>query len=285
LARIKSRWGTSHFRDLASSAFKASRCARNSPLLQRRNALELLTANASPGIPNMKNIHDVLRQKELDIARTRLEIEALRVAARLLADDIATYVPTVTSHTANDAVPAPAVVTANHLLNPASALVRHDFRGPSARELPIGVNDGKAAPLGCERRRIWRCNIVDVHLVPVSAFQSAALLLDLSETGMGVQALVTHPPAGSTSELRFLLPDSDVWIDGVGTVAWTDDAGRLGICFDKIAETCRPQLSQWLSRERKSQMAQGQVGGVFGQNEIPLLRRDLPDSSLSSSAT
>ena len=39
------------------------------------------------GDPYMKNIYDVLRQKELELQQLQKDIEALRVAARLLADD------------------------------------------------------------------------------------------------------------------------------------------------------------------------------------------------------
>lgn len=35
----------------------------------------------------MKNIYDVLRSKEQDLVRIRKEIDALRIAARLLSDD------------------------------------------------------------------------------------------------------------------------------------------------------------------------------------------------------
>jgi hypothetical protein len=35
----------------------------------------------------MKNIYEVLRQKELEVQQLQKDIEALRVAARLLADD------------------------------------------------------------------------------------------------------------------------------------------------------------------------------------------------------
>lgn len=35
----------------------------------------------------MKNIYDVLKQKEAQIEQLQMEIEALKVAARLLADD------------------------------------------------------------------------------------------------------------------------------------------------------------------------------------------------------
>jgi len=36
---------------------------------------------------NMKNVYEVLRQKELELARLEKEVEALRVAAPLLSDD------------------------------------------------------------------------------------------------------------------------------------------------------------------------------------------------------
>ncbi len=35
----------------------------------------------------MKNIYEVLRQKELEVQQLQKDIEALRIAARLLADD------------------------------------------------------------------------------------------------------------------------------------------------------------------------------------------------------
>lgn len=49
----------------------------------------------------MKNIYDVLRQKEQELQRVQREIEALRIAAPLLADD--TDVETVPVKTAGSA--------------------------------------------------------------------------------------------------------------------------------------------------------------------------------------
>jgi hypothetical protein len=51
----------------------------------------------------MKNVYEVLRQKELELARLEKEVEALRVAAPLLSDestgDSATSKPTLTTAT------------------------------------------------------------------------------------------------------------------------------------------------------------------------------------------
>ena len=53
----------------------------------------------------MKNVYEVLRQKELELARLEKEVEALRVAAPLLSDgnevssDTATAKPTLATST------------------------------------------------------------------------------------------------------------------------------------------------------------------------------------------
>ena len=67
----------------------------------------------------MKNVYEVLRQKELELARLEKEVEALRVAAPLLSDDkdinsdTANPKPTLASATATSQqpirIPQPAV--------------------------------------------------------------------------------------------------------------------------------------------------------------------------------
>src|SRR5437879_632261 len=42
---------------------------------------------SATGTQTMKNVYEVLRQKELELARLEKEVEALRVAAPLLSDD------------------------------------------------------------------------------------------------------------------------------------------------------------------------------------------------------
>lgn len=66
----------------------------------------------------MKNVYEVLRQKELELARLEKEVEALRVAAPLLSDDkesvmdAAVSKPTLAAQAVNQQpirIPAPAV--------------------------------------------------------------------------------------------------------------------------------------------------------------------------------
>ena len=55
------------------------------------------------GADHMKNVYEVLRQKELELTRLEKEVEALRVAAPLLSDDkdsgleLSSSKPTLTS--------------------------------------------------------------------------------------------------------------------------------------------------------------------------------------------
>jgi hypothetical protein len=66
----------------------------------------------------MKNVYEVLRQKELELARLEKEVEALRVAAPLLSDDKeATDNPKPTLATSTSSqqpirIPQPAVAAA-----------------------------------------------------------------------------------------------------------------------------------------------------------------------------
>jgi hypothetical protein len=60
----------------------------------------------------MKNIHDVLRQKELEFQQIQREIEALRLVVRLLTDDGEVQASAVGSSLASTAGPRPAAVVA-----------------------------------------------------------------------------------------------------------------------------------------------------------------------------
>ena len=141
-----------------------------------------------------------------------------------------------------------------------------------------------------DRRVAMRQNVVDSHLVTVDlAFQSGALVLDLSEQGMGVQAL-SSAPMGATTSLQFELPETGGRVDAVGSIAWTDSSGRLGIRFEEIAELGRVHLAQWLSRDRRPAVAPGLNAALpawpapYTRDEIAALRRDLTTDKLEGDA-
>jgi hypothetical protein len=75
----------------------------------------------------MKNVYEVLRQKELEMARLEKEVEALRVAAPLLSDD-----KDVSSDTA---VAKPTLAAA-----------------PSSTQQPIRIPQPQVAPVQAQAR-------------------------------------------------------------------------------------------------------------------------------------
>jgi hypothetical protein len=56
----------------------------------------------------MKNVYEVLRQKELELARLEKEVEALRVAAPLLSEDKESMAEAVNNNKPTLAPPTPA---------------------------------------------------------------------------------------------------------------------------------------------------------------------------------
>jgi TonB family protein len=149
-----------------------------------------------------------------------------------------------------------------------------------------GLPESAWGPGTKDRRETLRHNVVDSHLVTVDlAFQSGALLLDLSETGIGVQAL-SSAPAGNTTSLHFELPETGGRVEAIGRIAWTDSSGRLGIRFEEMAEPSRVHLAQWLAREPRSLPVAGVNASMPSwppahmRDEIAAMRRDLVTQKL-----
>lgn len=74
----------------------------------------------------MKNVYEVLRQKELELARLEKEVEALRVAAPLLSEEnkelqAEAAKPTLTTATPQQPIRIPAQVAAQAVGQPARA--------------------------------------------------------------------------------------------------------------------------------------------------------------------
>jgi protein TonB len=100
-----------------------------------------------------------------------------------------------------------------------------------------------------DRRGAERRSALDVHLCLVDLGDNrSAMLLDVSELGIGVQA-VEGPGEGFTTTFRFQLPDTAVLIEGEGEIAWADRAGRMGIRFTKIAPDLQIELGKWVASE------------------------------------
>ena len=75
----------------------------------------------------MKNVYEVLRQKELELARLEKEVEALRVVAPLLSPEDAkdmgsdTLKPTLATQTTQQPIRSPQAAAVNQTPQPARA--------------------------------------------------------------------------------------------------------------------------------------------------------------------
>jgi len=78
-----------------------------------------------------------------------------------------------------------------------------------------------------------------------------ALVLDLNERGLSVQASEPLPP--TRIPLRFIIPGTEFLVEGRGDVIWADDSGRAGILFTELPASSRKQLKLWVSKRAKKQ--------------------------------
>lgn len=100
-----------------------------------------------------------------------------------------------------------------------------------------------------DKRRGLRKSAIQeqICLVELSGGRSA-MLLDVSELGIGVQC-VEGPMTESTTSVRFVLPGGSTVISGAGQIAWSDHTGCMGIRFTNIAAGMKNEITKWVTTE------------------------------------
>jgi len=76
-------------------------------------------------------------------------------------------------------------------------------------------------------------------------------ILDISESGMGIQALWPLVP-GHPADFRLDLSNPYIYAEVKGTVLWCEQSGRAGIQFAEISEDSRRELGSWLLANRRA---------------------------------
>jgi CheY-like chemotaxis protein len=74
-----------------------------------------------------------------------------------------------------------------------------------------------------------------------------ALMLDVSEQGLALQALEPLPRAQEVP-LRFVLPETLHSVEATGQIIWSDQDGRAGMFFSRLTPTSRKYLKDWLNQ-------------------------------------
>lgn len=102
-----------------------------------------------------------------------------------------------------------------------------------------------------ERRRHVRIRIAAQRPTTVHIDEkNAALVVNVGEGGMRVQALGHPVQPGATLWLEFHLPGSPAPIRTSGVVAWANDSAEAGIRFAKLSESLARRLRAGMAKNR-----------------------------------
>ena len=96
-----------------------------------------------------------------------------------------------------------------------------------------------------DRRHSSRQRIETLVYLQFGIAAMPALVLDLSEQGLALQAPEALPPMREVP-LRFVLPGTSHMVEALGELIWSDDSGRAGLFFSQIRPISRKYLKNWL---------------------------------------
>ncbi|HTR65496.1 MAG TPA: PilZ domain-containing protein [Terriglobales bacterium] len=96
-----------------------------------------------------------------------------------------------------------------------------------------------------DRRHAPRQRIETLVYLQFGVVAMPALVLDLSEQGLALQAPEALPPVRQVP-LRFVLPGTNHMVEAMGEMIWSDDSGRAGLFFSQLKPTSRKCLKNWL---------------------------------------
>ena len=119
----------------------------------------------------------------------------------------------------------------------------------NARAAASGDDSARKAERRCHvRLRIAAQRPTTVHIDE----KNAALVVDVGEGGMRVQALGHPVQPGATLWLEFHLPGSPAPIRTSGVVAWANDSAEAGIRFAKLSQSLARRLRAGMATNRTS---------------------------------
>jgi hypothetical protein len=98
-----------------------------------------------------------------------------------------------------------------------------------------------------DRRRSQRQKLEGLVYLQFGVAAVPALVLDLSEQGLSLQAPEPLPEVQKVP-IRFVLPGTTHMVEGNGEMIWADDEGRAGMLFSRLTPTSRKHLKTWLGK-------------------------------------
>lgn len=116
---------------------------------------------------------------------------------------------------------------------------------PLARDMARRTARAAVCVLHRLARRFPRRTVHSLALVSIDGTPDKAILMQLSEGGMGVQALGPMEVSRSLA-LRFQLPGTSFSVEATGEIAWADPSGRIGIRFAELSDAARERVRDWV---------------------------------------
>jgi CheY-like chemotaxis protein len=130
------------------------------------------------------------------------------------------------------------------------------YKPLKAREVAQSLWDAKQF-MRRDRRRLPRENVKALVHLQLEGATLPALLRDLSEQGLALQAPEPLSRAKSVP-LRFVLPGTAQTVQAIGEIIWADETGRAGLFFSRLTPSSQKHLRNWFARRRtKKQDAVG----------------------------
>ena len=117
-------------------------------------------------------------------------------------------------------------------------------------------------------RRSVRVQVQTLAFVELNSQAEQAIILDLSEGGMAIQALAPVE-ASKVLQIRFDLPGTKKRLQLSGEIAWADASGRAGIRFVEAPQQCLDSLKDWIfaNTVAPSRIAMAASAKTKGANE------------------
>ncbi len=98
-----------------------------------------------------------------------------------------------------------------------------------------------------DRRRSPRHEVQTLVYLHFNVGELPALMLDVSEQGLALQAAEPFPKVQEVP-LRFVLPGTAHNVEATGQVIWSNEDGRAGMFFSRLTPASRKHLKDWLHK-------------------------------------
>ncbi|HUM06417.1 MAG TPA: sigma 54-interacting transcriptional regulator [Terriglobales bacterium] len=121
-------------------------------------------------------------------------------------------------------------------------------------DVPTGEKKGNLGVISQDQQKFFRAKVnLSVTLRNGSGKECQAQAVNLSTGGMGLDNIAEPGAFSGLLDVSFLLPDSEIEIQGKGRLVWADAGGRAGLRFVVIEPSVFEQLQHWTNRKMKEE--------------------------------